>query len=584
MAAASDPTAPPGGPAAEVLLWRHRILDGLLATLAVAAFVAYVPGVWLSVVNGLTAIAVLDTVAYAFVVFLAVWRRGPFAFRAWATLAVGYALGAALLVVLGPFGAGYLWLFAVPVMAGGLLGIRAGVLATLLNLATLALVGAAAASGALPWSRSFAPAGFAVIAASFVTLNAVTAVCIGAIVRGLESTVGRLAAEIEERRAAEGARAALEKELLQARKLEAVGTLAGGIAHDFNNILQALLGHAAMARVRIDPGSPAARHLEGVVTAAERARDVVSGMLSFSRRSEPAVRAIDLAAAVQEDLGLIRASIPATIHIRFDPGPDRVVVEADPVQLQQVLLNLCTNAAQAMKETGGRLLVAVAVEDGAARLRVQDTGPGIPPELLDRIFEPYFTTRPHGGGTGLGLAIVHGIVASHGGTVAVQSEPGQGARFDIRLPLSTRLPAAADGAASGPAAAGRGGARVLLVDDEPSLVEVGCDVLEHLGYRPRGCCDPLEALALVEADPSAFDLVVTDLTMPGLTGDQLAARLVAIRPDLPIVLATGFEAALTPEAARRVGIRALVRKPLDLKGLAQVVAEALGPPVSAGPS
>ena len=576
MAAASDPTAPPGGPGGEVVLWRRRILDGLLATLAVAAFVAYVPGLWLSVVNGLTAIAALDTVAYALVVLLAVWRRGPFAFRAWATLAVGYTLGATLLVVLGPFGAGYLWLFAVPVMAGGLLGIRAGVLATLLNLVTLAVVGGAAASGALPWSHTFTTAGFAVIAASFATLNALTAVCIGAIVRGLESTVGRLAAEIEERRAAESARAALEKELLQARKLEAIGTLAGGIAHDFNNILQALLGHAAMARVRIEPGSPAARHLEGVVTAAERARDVVSGMLSFSRRSEPVVRPVDLAAAVQEDLGLIRASIPATIHIRFDPGPERVVVEADRVQLQQVLMNLCTNAAHAMREAGGRLTVAVSAEGGSARLRVEDTGPGVPPELQDRIFEPYFTTRPQGEGTGLGLAVVHGIVASHGGSVAVENAPEKGARFDVRLPLTNRLPAA-DVAVPGPDATGRGGARVLLVDDEPSLVEVGCDVLEHLGYRPRGCSDPLEALALVEADPAAFDLVVTDLTMPGLTGDHLAARLVAIRPDLPIVLATGFEAALTPEAARRAGIRALVRKPLDLKGLAQVVAEALGP-------
>jgi signal transduction histidine kinase len=569
--------------------WRSRILQSVLTACAVGGVVAYVPSVWLAVRTGLWPVVVADTIGYALIVALALWRRGPHGVRTSGLLAIGYFLGVLLLVLLGPYGAGYLWLFVVPVLAGVLVGFRASLWASFLNALTLLVIGLLLARGQVSWSHIYSPVTFTVIAANFVLLNTLIAACLGTLLRGLESSIERLGAEVIERRRAEAERESLARELLQARKMESLGTLAGGIAHDFNNILQALFGYAEMVRTRVEPGSRARLHIESVIAAADRGRDLVARILSFSRQTEPDLRPLDLAEAARETLHLLRATLPSTIALRLEDPGQEVVVNADSTQLQQVLMNLCTNAAHALREAGGELTVEVAVLDltaaesarrgvagpHCARLTVADTGPGIDPAVLDRIFEPYFTTRRGGRGSGLGLAVVHGIVRSHGGAIEVTSALGQGTRFDVFFP---RL--------LGPAVARRPSeplvpavrrARILLVDDEPSIVEITCEVLESLGYDALGISDPKEALALLGRDPSRFDLVITDLTMPGMSGDALAARMLELRPGLPIVLVTGYREAMTREKVRSLGIRELALKPLDMAELGRVVRLALLP-------
>jgi signal transduction histidine kinase/CheY-like chemotaxis protein len=591
---AESPRGTPDPPlvavAEDLSSWRARILQSLLTSCALGGAVACVPSVWLLLRGGLLAVAVINTLAYAMVVALALWRGGRREVRASVFLALGQLVGVLLLVEVGPAGAGYLWLFSVPLIAGVLLGFRVSLYASGLNAVTLAAIGVLVARGDIAWSGTFSLASFAVIAVNFVLLNTLTAASLATLLRGLETSLDRLGAEVIERRRAEAERESLARELLQARKMEALGTLAGGIAHDFNNILQALFGYAEMVRAAVEPESRARRHIDSVLAAAGRGRDLVARILSFSRQSEPLLRPLDLVQAAQEALHLLRATMPPTIDLRFE-APDRdVVVRADATQLQQVLMNLGTNAAHALSEAGGRLTVAVAAEDltpaesdrrgiaqRCARVTFEDTGPGIDQEILDRIFEPYFTTRRGGRGSGLGLAVVHGIVKSFGGTIEVTSKLGTGTRFDVLFPrcedeqVATRPPDAVPILASGRA-------RVLLVDDEVSIVEITCEVLGRLGYDALGMTDPEEALALFLRDPHRFDLVITDLTMPRLGGDVLATRMLELRPDLPIVLLTGYQEAMTRERVRSLGIRELALKPLDIVELGRVVHQALLPP------
>jgi signal transduction histidine kinase/CheY-like chemotaxis protein len=564
------------------LQWRARILQAVLTACAFGGLVAYVPSAWLSIHSGLFTIAVVDTIAYALVVALARWRSGPHEVRTWALLIIGYTLGLLLLVVLGPSGAGYLWLFVVPVLAGVLLGLRASLYTSALNAITLAGVGILVARGDLAWSSTYSAATFGVVAVNFALLNTLIAACLGTLLRGLETTIESLEAEVIERRRVEAERESLARELLQARKMEALGTLAGGIAHDFNNILQALFGYAEMVKKRIEPASPARSHIESVIAAAERGRALVARILSFSRQAEPDLQPLDLAEAAREAVHLLRATLPSTIELTFESPSQEVAVSADTTQLQQVLMNLCTNAAHALREAGGRLAVSVvAVDSHFALLTVADTGPGIDPAVLDRIFEPYFTTRRGGRGSGLGLAVVHGIVKSHGATIEVTSALGQGTRFDVVFPRLRGQAIVKKPAPAIPFEAARR-ASILLVDDEQTIVEITCEVLESLGYAALGVSDPEEALALFRRDPARFDLVITDLTMPRLGGDALAARMLELRSDLPVVLVTGYREAMTREKVRSLGIRELALKPLDMAELGRVVHLALMPSAKKG--
>jgi PAS domain S-box-containing protein len=377
----------------------------------------------------------------------------------------------------------------------------------------------------------------------------------------------------------------LEKELRQAHKMEAIGTLAGGIAHDFNNILSAIVGFTQMALYKTPQGSSVRRDLERVLAAGSRATSLVRQILSFSRQTEQERKPLSVGPIVKEALKLLRSSLPATIEIRQDVSisPEECVVLADPTQIHQVLMNLCANAAHSMRIQGGILSVNLSgIQADASlvarypdmkpgpyvRLTVSDTGHGMAPATLDRIFDPYFTTKGPGEGTGLGLAVVKSIVRSYGGIITVYSEPGKGATFHVLLPCveGAALPEAPE-----VSALPTGAERVLFIDDEQALVDLGKELLESLGYEVVATTSSLEALELFRCQPNAFDLVITDMTMPGLTGMELSRDLMALRPNIPIVLCTGFSELINGDGARKIGIREFIMKPYVVSNLATVI-------------
>ncbi len=377
----------------------------------------------------------------------------------------------------------------------------------------------------------------------------------------------------------------LENRLRQSQKMEAIGTLAGGIAHDFNNILGIIMGFAEMIEGDAEPDSSLARRVGHILSASRRARDLVLQILSFSRQSEPGASCLRVGPLVKETLKLIRATVPNSIAIKENIRPGRDAVLAEPSQIQQILMNLCSNAAHAMRETGGVLEVGLEETPAAAcpvrgnalagdclHLWVRDTGPGIPPEIRERIFDPFFTTKKPGEGTGMGLSVAHGVVRKYSGDIKVKSTPGAGATFDVYLPL------AAEGdetAAAAQAAPSMGRGRVLFVDDEEALAEIGRELLESLGYSVHAETDSRRALELLRADPAAFDLLVTDQNMPGLSGADLAKGALVARPDLPVLMLTGFSETMSKENARAIGIRDLLLKPILRRDLAAAIEAAL---------
>ncbi|MFZ5761639.1 MAG: ATP-binding protein [Thermodesulfobacteriota bacterium] len=386
-------------------------------------------------------------------------------------------------------------------------------------------------------------------------------------------------------------RVSLEKQLRQAQKMEAIGTLAGGIAHDFNNILAAIIGYAELAMIDADQGQPVTSHLVEIRRAGDRARELVGQILTFSRQTETRPRPMLVQPVIKEALKLLRASLPAEIEIRQRIDQEAGRIMADPLQIHQCFMNLCVNATQAMRERGGVLEVELAAEELRAealpsgygltagrylRLTVRDTGHGMGPETMGRIFEPFFSTRTRDEGSGLGLSVVHGIVKGHGGGIRVESARGEGTAISLYFPLLHAV-AAEDGASvvvAAATAAGHG-ERVLLVDDEPQLVAMEQRILEYLGYRVTATASSSEALALFTAQPAAFDLVVTDQSMPHITGVELARQLLALRPGLPVVLCTGFSETVSEEQAKAMGIRGYAMKPLSVNDLAAACRHAL---------
>jgi PAS domain S-box-containing protein len=381
-------------------------------------------------------------------------------------------------------------------------------------------------------------------------------------------------------------RRALEEQLRQTQKMDALGTLAGGIAHDFNNILAALLGYVELASWDVAAGSRPAGHLQEALAAGERARDLVAQILAFSRRDSTEATSVDLALVVREVLKLLRASLPSTIEIVQRAAADLPAITGNATQIHQVVMNLCVNAEYAMRgQPSGRLEIDLALVTGAGtdvgssehgrfvRLQVRDTGTGLAPETAGRLFEPFFTTKPVGEGTGMGLSVVHGIVLAHGGVVRARQADGGGALFEVLLPVAApAVPVATEELPSVKRAA-----TILVVDDEPQLAMMVGHVLGRLGYEPTMCTSSLDALDRFTRAPGAFDLVVTDQTMPGLTGDRLAAELHRVRPELPIVLCTGFSHQLSQERAKELQLAALLYKPYDMGELARAIREALTP-------
>ena len=408
--------------------------------------------------------------------------------------------------------------------------------------------------------------------------------------RGLNLAVTRELGEAamrRDRRKWEEERAKLEMRLRQAQKMEAMGRLAGGIAHDFNNILTAILGHAEIASLQLADHS-AKGNVDQVLKASQRARDLVQQILAFSRQRPAEKKVLVLESVVNEAAKLLRASIPAAVDIAVHIAPGSAAVLADPSQIHQTLINLGTNAAHSMKERGGRLDVSLdTCEVGAdlvrqfpqlhagphVRLTLSDSGCGMDASTLDRLFEPFFTTKEPGDGTGLGLAVVHGIVQSHDGAISVESRPGAGTTFRIYFPVEASVPMPVRPTA--PPLPRGNGELILFVDDEAAVLALAEAMLKNLGYTTKGCSHPDQALAIFRERPTDFALVVTDLSMPGMSGLDLAREILQAHPQTRIVLTSGYTGDLDMEQCQRLGFRGLLAKPFPLRLLGETIAKAL---------
>ncbi len=396
----------------------------------------------------------------------------------------------------------------------------------------------------------------------------------------------QVATDITKLKELENERLKSEAYLRQAQKMEAIGTLAGGIAHDFNNILSAIMGYTELSMLDIVKETDAKYNLNEIYKASQRAKEVVKQILAFSRQSDQDRKPLKIDPIIKEAIKMLNASLPATIQIRQYIDPAAGVIEADATEIHQIIMNLCTNAYHAMSETGGVLDVKVEnihlsaqkaehLELNAGKyltLVVADTGSGMAPEVAERIFEPYFTTKEKDKGTGLGLAVVHGILKSYGGAVTVDSEQGKGTVFTVYIPTEAKEVKPESDA---PQMIPVGDERILFVDDERALAEIGKKSLERLGYRVETCTSSIEALKLFQSASDDFDLVITDMTMPDMTGDQLADEVIKIRADIPVIICSGYSDESLANRAEQVGISAFLMKPLVIQDLATTIRDVL---------
>jgi signal transduction histidine kinase/CheY-like chemotaxis protein len=390
-----------------------------------------------------------------------------------------------------------------------------------------------------------------------------------------------LKAQEIERKKADKERKELEIHLSQAYKMEAIGTLAGGIAHDFNNILGSIIGYSELCQMKIEEAGLHITELDSVLDAADRAKDLVGQILAFSRQKEIKKRPLRISAVVKDSLKILRASLPSTIEIHQninDPG----VALCDMTQIHQLVMNLCTNAGHAMSEHGGILEISLSkeyLEDSVARkiilpagsyirLSVKDTGNGIPQEIMHRIFDPYFTSKPEGVGTGMGLAVSDSIVKGHDGAITVESQVGKGSTFNVFLPSIDLKPVDIKKIAP---VVSSGSGTILFIDDEAPLAEIGKEMLQRIGYDVVSRTSSVEALELFRAMPYKFDLVITDQTMPNMTGDKLSMQLLKIRPDIPVILCTGYSESILGKDPDWLGIREFLMKPVAFNDLASSV-------------
>jgi len=379
-----------------------------------------------------------------------------------------------------------------------------------------------------------------------------------------------------------------ERQLQQVMKLQAIGTLAGGIAHDFNNILFPIVGYTELTMDDIPEDSQARQNLEEILKATSRAKELVQQILTFSRQNGQERKPLKVQSLIKEAVKLLRATIPSSIEIECNVDEFCGLIKGDPTQIHQIIMNLCTNAYHAMQETGGKLEVGlketdISYEQSVERvgmkvgkhieLLVKDSGHGMDPQVRERIFEPYYTTKKQGKGTGLGLSVIHGIVKNHGGDITVSSQPGKGSSFKVYLPIIEEVEE--EPQTDEPLIEINGKERILLIDDEQQIIDIERQILERLGYIVTSTTDSQEALEEFAAQPDHFDLVITDMTMPKMTGDQLAQRIMDIKPQIPVILCTGFNETISEEKALAMGIDKFVMKPVVKEELASTIRKVL---------
>ncbi len=380
----------------------------------------------------------------------------------------------------------------------------------------------------------------------------------------------------------------LEQQIRQAQKMEAIGTLAGGIAHDFNNILGIIQGYTELTVDDLSGQNMAIENMEQVLKACSRAQDLVKQILSFCRQSEQEKKPLNLSLVIKEAIKLLRPSLPATIEIKQDIKGKNSIIMADMTQMHQILMNLSTNAAHAMREKGGMLgitLENIEIDQATskqynvlspgyyAKLSVSDTGHGMNHSVMERIFDPYFTTKKSGEGTGMGLSVVHGIVKSHDGEITVYSEPDRGTVFHVYLPLIDSYDRKEERNALLPLQGGN--ERILFVDDEKNLVDFSVKMLERLGYNVISTSSSIDALEIFRRNPDSFDIIITDQTMPVMTGIELAEKIINIRSDIPVIICTGFSESINSEKAEVAGIKQLLMKPFTMKDISQAIRKVL---------
>jgi signal transduction histidine kinase/CheY-like chemotaxis protein len=555
--------------------WRGRILQAALVTATGVGAIAYVPSLILSIKAGVWIVAVVDTLAWFGAIALLVFRRWlSYTTRAVGLLALIYVLAVMLIAVVKMTGTGLVWFAAFPVFAAILLGLRAAIVSLAIFAITCVVFAIAVVNGWWSWAIIPLPVGsdlllWIVNASNTLAVAAAIAIALSTLLRGLEASNRSLADAIAERERGEAERQRLEAQLRQSHKLEAVGRLASGIAHDFNNLLVPILVYTDDVRRELPAGSATWDRLGEVLQSAERARSLVQRILLVGRRAVVTRGPVRVSTIVYEVGGLLRAAMPSMIEIRYAFETPQAVVLADPAELHQVIMNLGTNAAYAMRETGGRLIFHLdQVHDNTrVRLRVIDTGTGMDADTIEHAFEPFFSTKPVHEGSGLGLATVHGIVTGLGGEITLTSEPGHGTTVEVLLPRAMHAEPAAGTPTQEPALAIGAGQRVLVVDDEPSVLAACQQLLTRLNYEAIACDSPERALDVLRQQPASIDLLLTDQAMPGMSGPALAEAARRIRPDLPILVATGFLDEHVRQELETIGVDQILSKPYTLSDL-----------------
>ncbi|WP_300457625.1 ATP-binding protein [Desulfobacula sp.] len=584
-----------------------KMLRAITYTVSVLILPALFIAVKGSVENKVLTEAVVYVIAYIVWLLFGVIliEKIKYKVRSILILLIIFLLGSFVLATRGLSGGGILFLTSFCVMSTALIGLKFGLLAIAMSLFAIIGIGLSMVHHLLPfdpdivWNSAsvfswlIAGAVFSVLTVCMVWTSGILQMRLLKTLSELRHSQEKITSqnmdlinEIKRRKDIEQQKKEVEKYLSRSQRLESIGTLAGGIAHDFNNILFPVLGHTEMLLEDIPEGDPFRDNLNQIHAGALRAKDLVKQILTFSRQENNEWMLMKIQPVIKEVLKLIRSSIPTTIDIKQDIRSDCGVIKADPTQIHQIVMNLTTNAYHAMEKTGGVLkaslkeielseqdLLSPDMEPGAyALLTISDTGTGMDKAVTEKIFDPFFTTKGHKG-TGMGLSVVHGIVAKMDGAIQVNSEPGKGTAFHVYLPVEKRL-SEKSLPHSNPQIQG-GTEQILLVDDEDDILTMEKRMLERLGYNVISRKSSIEALEAFSESPDKFDLVITDIAMPNLPGDKLSAELTKIRPDIPVLLCTGFSETMSEEKAASLGIKGFLLKPIVMTELSQKIREIL---------